>query len=311
MSINIHREKTDKILNIDDNDAGSPTISATISKNVPERRIDDEDELGLSYFANEDKEDPSNEELYENTSEEEVESTNQYNDKESDTDEYADYTRSFEEEQALRARYLVQLKRLHARGYVSNRRFGPEDSSASIKVEIMRLKKEKEIENGINYCKQGLVFFANTIEMLNRVIPGSPAKLDGWSTQIMRTQDDYDEVFEELYCKYASTIEMGPEIKLITMIAGSAFMFHINKLFAEQAMSGGNIQDILSKFASNKESSPKMKGPSKEAEELLKKLNTGDYDDISSTMSDSSEDDDYNKKPIPQAKKKRGRPSKK
>ena len=64
---------------------------------------------------------------------------------------------SFEEEQNLRARYLAQLKRLNQRGMVSQRRFGPEDSSGSIKAEVLRLKKEKEVEKGINYCKQGLV----------------------------------------------------------------------------------------------------------------------------------------------------------
>jgi hypothetical protein len=272
------------------------------------------DELGLNYLTNKSKE----------IEEEQDESSGGQEDSGGDqgTDDgaYMDYRGlaenqepehyvSFEEEQNLRARYLAQLKRLNSSGYSSQRRFGPEDSSESIKGEVLRLKKEKEVENGINYCKQGLVFFANTIEMVNSMVPNSPAHLNGWSAHIKKTQEEYNEVFEELYIKYGSTIEMGPEIKLITMIAGSAFMFHLNKLLAERAMNGGNIQDILSKMMNKNGKGPaqkkEMSGPSMDSEELLKKLSSDNFSDISSNISSDSEEE-----VIEKPKKKRGRPAK-
>lgn len=326
MSINIQRETgSSKTLNVQSN--SEPSLSATISKNSSGKsnfRMDDvfeeensqqgNDELGLNYLTNKSKE-----------IEEEQESSGDQEESmgggESNDGAYIDYRGlaesqeperyvSFEEEQSLRARYLAQLKRLNNSGYSSQRRFGPEDSSETIKGEVMRLKKEKEVENGINYCKQGLVFFANTIEMVNSMVPNSPAHLNGWSCHIMKTQNDYDEVFEELYLKYATNIEMGPEIKLITMIGASAFMFHLNKMLADKAMGGGNMQDILSKMMNKNGKSPEQKkemsGPSMDSEALLKKLSSDNFSDISSNISDDSEEEVVEK-----PKKKRGRPAKK
>jgi hypothetical protein len=328
MSINIQRETgSSKTLNIPSN--SEPSLSATISKNSSGKtnlRMDSlfeeeesdqgNDELGLNYLTNKSKE--IEEEQDESSVEQEQESMGGG---ESNDGAYMDYRGlaenqeperyvSFEEEQNLRARYLAQLKRLNSSGYSSQRRFGPEDSSETIKGEVLRLKKEKEVENGINYCKQGLVFFANTIEMVNSMVPNSPAHLNGWSAHIMKTQEEYNEVFEELYIKYGSTIEMGPEIKLITMIAGSAFMFHLNKLLAERAMNGGNIQDILSKMMNKNGKGPaqkkEMSGPSMDSEELLRKLSNDNFSDISSNISDDSTEE-----VIEKPKKKRGRPAKK
>jgi hypothetical protein len=315
MSISIQRDNNSKTLNIPGFSENNQGIDATLSRksdfnsnNNIESDFEQEDEVGLEYLANTTKEDKKTSEIDDSDGEVEIDDVSDGEYPQED-EEYSGI--SFEEEQNLRARYLAQLKRLNQRGMVSQRRFGPEDSSGSIKAEVLRLKKEKEVENGINYCKQGLVFFANTIEMVNRNLPSSPANLDGWSAHVMRSQDDYDEVFEELYCKYGSSIEMGPEIKLLTMISGSAFMFHLNKLFAEKAMNGGNIADILSGFM-NKGSPKKnsrakeMSGPSMESEELLRKLSNDDFSDISSAISDDSEDEIIVEKP----KKKRGRPAK-
>lgn len=327
MSINIQRETgSSKTLNIPSN--SEPNLSATISKNSggnsnfraggmfeEEDSEQGNDELGLNYLTNKSKE---IEEEKESSADQEEESMGGG---ESNDGAYMDYRGlaenqeperyvSFEEEQSLRARYLAQLKRLNNSGYSSQRRFGPEDSSETIKGEVMRLKKEKEVENGINYCKQGLVFFANTIEMVNSMVPGSPANLNGWSAHVMKTQNDYDEVFEELYLKYATNIEMGPEIKLITMIGASAFMFHLNKLLADKAMGGGNMQDILSKMMNKngkgQEKKKEMSGPSMDSEELLKKLSSDNFSDISSNISSDSEEE-----VIEKPKKKRGRPAKK
>jgi hypothetical protein len=45
----------------------------------------------------------------------------------------------------------------------------------------------------------------------------------------MESQEDYDTVFEELFQKYRTKVEVAPEIKLMFMVGGSAMMFHLSK----------------------------------------------------------------------------------
>ena len=283
MSINIQRETSGKTMDI--RDTNTDSFNASISRNN-----NSNDDLGLSYFTEEKgvpKENFDEEsDLISNQADSDPGNSNEYSyaGEDEPRDTYIQGI-SFEEEQSLRANYLVQLKNLYKRGYVSDRRFGPEDSSSVLKCEVLRLKREKSIESGVNYCKQGLVFFASTIEMVNKNVLNSPAKLDGFGGHILATQEDYNEVFEELYVKYAGTLEVGPEIKFLTLFASSVFMFHLSKVTAE------NI--ALSKKA-------EMSGPSEESEKLLQKLSSGNYSDLSSI---DSEDDKpikpkrtYNKK---------------
>lgn len=295
MSINIQRETGNKTINVSNLKSGDEDLmDASIRKESSGSNF--QDEIGLQYFANKSKEDKK-EDTESNFSSAAEASSNEFG---GDDEEVIEPYISFEEEQSLRSRYLAQLKRLHSRGYTSSRRFGPEDRSSVIKCEIDRLKKEKEIESGVNYCKQGLVFFANTIEMVNRNLPNSPASLDGWSAHVLRSQDDYDEVFEEIYCKYAGTIEMGPEIKLLTMIASSAFFFHLNKMLVDKVSNGGDIGNLANLMNSKQKKSGGMSGPSMESEELLRKLSNQDYDVSSCSSSDAEV----------APKKKRGRPAK-
>jgi hypothetical protein len=59
----------------------------------------------------------------------------------------------------------------------------------------------------------------------------------------MENVSDYDEVFEELHDKYSDSVKMAPELKLIAMVAGSGFMFHLtNSLFKSASP---KLSDIL------------------------------------------------------------------
>jgi hypothetical protein len=124
------------------------------------------------------------------------------------------------------------------------------------------------------------------------------ADLGGWSQNVMGNIDTYDEVFEELYIKYASSVNVLPEIKLISMLAGSAFMFSLNKKM--------NIGAPAPRQRS-------MDGPSVDTDDLMAKLNEMDLGDDMSEISDMTEDSIVIKeqeeiKSIPI--KKRGRPKK-
>jgi hypothetical protein len=271
-------------------------------------------ELGLDYLANETKRIKEDSEDGENEHGNSVseESINRYNGDYGEgsyaDDDYLDDEAprlTYEEMQQQKAYYLSQLNRLEKKGNILSRRFGPEHSLEEIKSEVFRIRKEKELENGIEYCKQGLMFFVTTIEMANERFDPFGAKLSGWSNSVMATQDSYDDVFEELYEKYNTKLAVAPEIKLISMIAGSAFMFHLQKSLVDKAMNSGDVMGSLASMFNrggeggggdrrnnsrqqefNKE---EMKGPSINTDELLRKLNADDISDISSIRSDESE----------------------
>ena len=315
MSINIHRESQLKNLQIKGNNKGIDDIYINNNNNNDNNQNVDSDLCGLDFLANDEKKLDESEDA-ESNSEQNQESeqgdpfmdpvSQDYNERE---DPYANL--SHKEILHKKSFFLSQLKRLESKGHVSQRRFGIEHSIEEIEAEVTRIKKEIEIDNGVNYCKQGLVFFANTIEMANSRL--NLAKLDGFSIHVMSTQDQYDEVFEELYEKYASSINAGPEIKFITMFAASAFMFHLQKVLAEEQMGKGkdNILNVINKMGNNKQ---KMKGPSQSTEDILRDLNS-DSDNMSEISSDSGESyisAEIIEKKIPiQTKKTRGRPKKK
>ena len=81
------------------------------------------------------------------------------------------------------------------------------------------------------------------IEYLNNKFDPFDIKLDGWSESINENITDYDEVFEELSEKYGGKSEMAPEIKLLMMLGGSAFMFHLTNTMFKSSIPG--MDDIL------------------------------------------------------------------
>ena len=100
-----------------------------------------------------------------------------------------------------------------------------------------------------------LITFCSGIEFLNGRFDPINAKLDGWSESVHENIVDYDEVFEELHEKYSGSGEMAPELKLIMMVGGSAFMYHLTNTMFKSSLPGmGDIMkqnpDLMKQFAS-------------------------------------------------------------
>ena len=82
------------------------------------------------------------------------------------------------------------------------------------------------------------------VEYLNNRFDPFAVNLNGWSESIHENISDYDEVFAELAEKYKSSTQMSPELRLLFMVGGSAFMFHLtNTMFKSSSMPG--MEDIL------------------------------------------------------------------
>lgn len=184
--------------------------------------------------------------------------------------------RSYEDIQQEKAYLISQLKRLEKKGSVLTRRFTMEHSLEEIRGEVFRIKKEESMDAGIDYCRQGLMFCVSSIEMAEGKYNNGEF-LGGWSRNVMGNIDSYDGVFEELYEKYYTTATVAPEIKLISMLAGSGFMFSLQK----KMLTGTSVPP----------KQREMSGPSIDTDDLMRRLNeieVDDDDDIASIASNNS-----------------------
>ena len=109
--------------------------------------------------------------------------------------------------------------------------------------EYFKLKKQREVENSVKFQRKVMMAAITGVEFLNNKFDPFDIKLDGWSESVNENINDYDEVFEELAEKYGGKSEMAPELKLIMMLGGSAFMFHLTNTLFKSSIPG--MDDIM------------------------------------------------------------------
>jgi hypothetical protein len=141
------------------------------------------------------------------------------------------------EEEILNAKreVLYQFDRLEKKGVRLPRKFTMSSSLEEMKQEYERLKRDKDIDLSVKFQKKTMITIVSGIELMNNYFDPVGAKLDGWSENINENLDDYDDIFEELHDKYKGKAKMAPELRLLMMLGGSAFMFHMtNSMFKTQ-----------------------------------------------------------------------------
>jgi len=148
---------------------------------------------------------------------------------------------------------LTKLKRLQRKGVELSKNVSINTPLHELENEYMMAKKEQDLESNLEWCKKGLVYICSFLEKTNDMM-NTGAKLKGWSEEIYNTQDQYDDVLEELLDKYGGDIEMAPEIRLIMMLVGSALAVHMSNTM----MKGGIDSNILNQFHAQKEKAQAM-----------------------------------------------------
>lgn len=139
-------------------------------------------------------------------------------------------TKTYEEIQSEKFRLIARYNRLCRQMKIDPRKFTAASSLEDIRMEIRRLKEEKNIDNTIEICRHGLIFLANAMEMGVKAL-NYPMGLnldDFGDNQTQQAQDGhYDDEFEELYDKYGENISrlFGPEIRLLTKFVGGAVIY--------------------------------------------------------------------------------------
>lgn len=179
-----------------------------------------------------------------------------YNEQSRDTNEENGSVSSYvgsdltpEEEERKKKVLLFKLKRFQKKGYTLSRPYNLDSDLIDVQAEVESIKREANLGASVDTMKKGLVVSTYLFEMLNTRFDPINAKLDGWSNQVKDDVDhgDYDEVFEELYDKYTDSLEMPPEIKLLSMLGTSALQFHIAQMIVNRTLDKSETTEILNK----------------------------------------------------------------
>ena len=138
---------------------------------------------------------------------------------------------------------IYKFKRLENQGVRTTMNYNMNSPLDDMRNEYVKLKKQRELENSIKFQRKMLMACITGVEFLNGKFDPFNIKLDGWSESMNEGINDYDEIFEELHEKYGGRADMAPEIKLMLMVGGSAFMFHLTNTMFKTSLPG--MDDIL------------------------------------------------------------------
>ena len=138
---------------------------------------------------------------------------------------------------------IYKFKRLENQGVKTSMNYNMNSQLDDMRNEYIKLKKQREVENSVKFQRKMLMACITGIEFLNGKFDPFAVQLDGWSESMNEGIDDYDDVFEELHEKYGGKTEVAPEIRLILMVAGSAFMFHLTNTMFKTSLPG--MDDVL------------------------------------------------------------------
>ena len=150
---------------------------------------------------------------------------------------------TYEQIQKMKADIIYKLNRLDKLGYKSSRRYSMASNLEDLKFEYNTLKRQRGIEKSVKFSRKLLMAVVSGTEFLNSKFDYFNLKLDKWSEHTMENIGDYDEVFEELHDKHQDTFEMAPELRLVMMVGGSGFMYHMQQSLFQSATP--EISDIL------------------------------------------------------------------
>ncbi len=144
-----------------------------------------------------------------------------------------------------KADLLNKISRLEKKGFNVNKKLNIYSSVSDLRMEYKRITYTIEVDSSVKFSRRMLVACVSGLEFINKRYNPVDVYLEGWSESIVENMDDYDGVFEDLYNKYKTKMDVAPEVKLIMMLGGSAMMFHLTNSMFKSAVP--NMNDVLKK----------------------------------------------------------------
>ena len=173
---------------------------------------------------------------------------------------------SYEEIQRGKFDLLCKFERLRDKGMRIPKTFSMSSDYDEMKYEYDRLVYQRKMDASVKMQRHLLISFVTGAEFLNSKFDPFSVKLDNWSEQVHENINDYDDIFEELYEKYKEKGSMAPELRLIFMVIGSAFTYHLSNTMFKSALPGmGDIMkqnpDLMAQFGAAAADSMKKTSP--------------------------------------------------
>jgi hypothetical protein len=142
-----------------------------------------------------------------------------------------------------KADLLNKISRLIKKGIASSQRLTIYSDIEEVRTEYKRMTYSIEVDRSIKFQRRMLIACVTGLEFLNDKFDPFDLELNGWSQNAMENVEDYDGVFEELYNKYKTKVQVAPEVKLIMMVGGSAMMFHLTNSMFKAAVP--NVNQVM------------------------------------------------------------------
>lgn len=117
---------------------------------------------------------------------------------------------------------------MREKGFQPLRALGPDDPIEDIRYEVFRATRDATKKRNVKLMQKGLVTLTAGIEQLTRHWNPLHLKLDGYSKSTLLTIRDWDDIFEELHWKWADSVSMPVEMKLILTLLSSIWFFHMS-----------------------------------------------------------------------------------
>ena len=138
---------------------------------------------------------------------------------------------------------LYKFSKLQNQGVRTSTNYNMNSNLDEMRNEYIKLKKQRDTTNSVKFQRKVMMAAVSGAEFLNSKFDPFDVKLDGWSESVNENIEDFDEVFEQLYDKYGGGGEIAPELKLLMMLGGSAFMFHLSNTMFKSSVP--NMNDIM------------------------------------------------------------------
>ena len=138
---------------------------------------------------------------------------------------------------------LYKFSKLQNQGVRTSTNYNMNSNLDEMRNEYIKLKKQRDTTNSVKFQRKVMMAAVSGAEFLNSKFDPFDVKLDGWSESVNENIEDFDEVFEQLYEKYGGGGEIAPELKLLMMLGGSAFMFHLSNTMFKSSVP--NMNDIM------------------------------------------------------------------
>ena len=263
MDVNMDDNMSNDSIDNDNDNESSESVNAMDYPHVTQNNTQNENTFGNSNLNTDTINTTNTSNTYNNFSPR-PSTTNNFS-----TSSYNDYSAPRKsDKEILNEKYelLYKFDTLKSKGVKLPKFFTLDSDLEEMKYEYDKLIRDRERLNGVKFARKMLMAFATGIEFLNNKVDPFDLKLDGWSESIHENINDYDDVFEELAEKYKSKAKMAPELKLLFMVGGSAFMFHLTNTMFKNTLPGmGDIMkqnpNLMKQFASAAMNSVSQKAP--------------------------------------------------